>query len=672
MRALLARVVVKARRQFGPCVLVLGCALCFGTLGRSLAAQTASPATTPQAGAPAATAGQGGTPGEAAQAPAGAATQAPAKGAKQPRSSDRRKAAKLYLESSKLFVDSQFEQAMKGFEEAADLDPTNNNYRMAAEVARGHLVTALIQAAAKDRLTGNNAAARAALERALQLDPKNFEASQHLDELGDEAAREEPKTLYERDVENLGKEPQLLAAPGRHSFHLHNDTRQTIEQVFQAYGVKAMLDDSVRSMMVRLDLDDVTFEEAANAVSMLTSSFYVPLDAHHVVVAKDTRDNRQRLIRQDVETVYLAGLADADLKDVESLTKNVFEITQATTSPSARTLTLRAPAPTLDAFNTTLQGLLDGRSEVVLDVKMIQVAHMSTRNTGGQLPQTFNAFNVAAEEESLLSQNESLVQQIISSGLASPNDPLAILGILIASGQVSSSLFSNGFVLFGGGLTESALSAAPVTFNLSLNTSDSRELDDVQLRVQDGEQGTLKEGERYPIQTSQYSSLSPSLPNIPGLTGAGSSSSLSSILSSLSSVPNVPMVQYEDLGLTVTATPKVMRNNDVALSVELKLDALAGQSLDGNPILDNRAYKGVVTLREGEAAVVATELDKSESQAVSGTPGMSEIPGMNDVTDKNVQKNYATLVIIMTPHVVRGTQAAGHTAIMPVEKTGTQ
>ena len=560
---------------------------------------------------------------------------------------------------------------MKGFEEAADLDPTNSNYQMAAEVARGHLATALIQAAAKDRLTGNNAAARAALERALQLDPKNFEASQHLDELGDEAAREEPKPLYERDVENLGKEPQLLTAPGRHSFHLHNDTRQTIEQVFQAYGIKAMLDDSVQSMMVRLDLDDVTFEEAANAVSMLTSTFYVPLDAHHALVAKDTRENRQRLIPQDVETIYLAGLADADLKDVETLTKNVFEITQATTSPSARTLTLRAPASTLDAFNTTLQGLLDGRSEVVLDVKMIQVAHMSTRSTGGQLPQTFNAFNVAAEEQSLLSQNASLVQQIISSGLASPNDPLAILGILIASGQVSSSLFSNGFVLFGGGLTASALSTAPVTFNLNLNTSDSRELDDIQLRVQDGEQGTLKEGTRYPIQISSYSSATPTLPNIPGLTGAGSSSSLSSILSSLSSVPNVPMVQYEDIGLTVTATPKVMRNNDVALSIELKLDALAGQSIDGNPILDNRAYKGVVTLREGEAAVVATELDKSESQAVSGTPGMSEIPGMNDVTSKNTQKNYATLVIIMTPHVIRGTQAAGHTAIMSVQKSGT-
>jgi general secretion pathway protein D len=106
--------------------------------------------------------------------------------------------------------------------------------------------------------------------------------------------------------------------------------------------------------------------------------------------------------------------------------------------------------------------------------------------------------------------------------------------------------------------------------------------------------------------------------------------------------------------------------------VEMKLNALAGTSIDGNPVLNNREYTGVVTLKEGEATVVGTELDKSQSQAISGTPGLSEIPGLNNVTDKNVQKNYATLVIVMTPRIVRGTQAAGHTAMMRVEKSAAQ
>jgi general secretion pathway protein D len=587
------------------------------------------------------------------------------------RGSDRRKAAKLYLEAGKLFVDSQFERAQQDFERAAALDPTNKEYRMAAEVARSHAVTALIQAAAKDRLTGNNAAARAELTRALQLDPKNFEASQHLDDLAADVANAQPKELYAEGAGKLAPDPELLAAPGRHTFHVHSDTRQVVQQVFRAYGVTAMLDDSVRAVQVRLDLDDATFDEAVRVLGLLTNTFFVPLDAHHALVANDTRENRVKYMRQFVETVYLTGLSDDELKDVENVAKNAFEITTVSTSQADRTITLRGPEATLAAFNTTMQSLLDGQSQVLLDVKMIQVAHTTNRNTGVQFPQTITAFNVYAEEQSLLSQNASLVQQIISSGLASPNDPLAILGILIASGQVSSSLFSNGFAIFGGGLTQSALTTGATTINLNLNTSDSRELDQIQLRLQDGEKGTLKEGSRYPIQTSQYSSLSPLSSSIPGLTGAGSSSGLSSLLSSLSSsVPNIPMVQYEDIGLTLEATPKVLRSNDVALSIDMKLTALSGTSIDGNPIIDNRAYSGVVTLREGEAAVVATEVDKSQSMSISGTPGISEIPGMNDLTGKDLQQDYATIVIVMTPHVLRGPQAAGHTAMMRVDSAG--
>jgi type II secretory pathway component GspD/PulD (secretin) len=137
----------------------------------------------------------------------------------------------------------------------------------------------------------------------------------------------------------------------------------------------------------------------------------------------------------------------------------------------------------------------------------------------------------------------------------------------------------------------------------------------------------------------------------------------------LNSVPNVPQVQYQDLGLTLKATPSVMRNNDVALNIDLKIDALAGSSINGNPILDNRAYSGVVSLKRGEGVVVVSELTKSQSRAISGVPGLSEIPGLNNITEIDRQNNYSTLLIIMTPHVIRGTQAAGHTTMMRVEKS---
>lgn len=596
------------------------------------------------------------------------ASAAPANNPRPPSTSQRRRAAKLYMTASKLYVDSQFEAALKQYEQAAQLDPTNIDYRLAADVARSHFVTALIQKAAKQRLGGDAAGARASLAQALALDPKNPEATQHLYELGDDAIRDRPQPLYEQPARALADNPPLVFTPGARSFHLRSDRRQVITQVFKSFGLDPMLDESVHSAPVRFEVEDADFATAARLLGMATGTFYVPVDAHRVLVASDTRENRQQFTREQMETLYLPGLDDTALTDVGNLAKNVFNIQQVASDKTNSSITLRAAAATLDNFNTSMRHLLEGRDQVVLDVRLIQLARTSTRNTGTQLPQSMTAFNLYAEEQSILASNQSLVQQIISSGLASPNDPLAIIGLLIAAGQVPSSLFSGGVALFGGGLTASALSPGPASFNFNLNSSESRILDDIQLRLGDNEAGTIKDGTKYPIQTASYSSLSPSLPNIPGLTGAGASGSLSSLLSSLSSAPNIPMIQYQDLGLTLKVTPKVLRNNSVALTIDLKIDALSGSSINGNPILNTQSYSAVTTLQAGESAEVASNLNRQESLAISGTPGLSQVPGMNDVTDKNAQKNYATLLILMTPHVVRATQAAGHTQPMIVEK----
>ena len=580
-----------------------------------------------------------------------------------------RRAAKLYLAAAKLFDAQQFEEAMNIYQQVAALDPSNPDYALAVDVARSHAVTALIQSAAKDRIQGDSASARAALAHARELDPNNALVTQHLYELSDDQIAGQTAPPYEKGARTIGEAAVLAPVEGVHSFHLHTDQRAAILQVFRAYGLEATVDLSIRAVQIRLDVDNANFAQAMRTLSMVTNSFYVALDPHRAIVARDTKENRLQFVRQEMETVYLPALTQTELTDVGNLAKNVFDAPQSVVEQSGGTITIRAPQANLDAFNATISELLDGRSQVLLDVRLIQLAHTGERNTGVQLPQQMGVFNVYAEAQSILNSNQSLVQQIIASGLASPNDYLAIIGILLASGQVSNPLLSSGFATVGGGsLSTFGLAPGATTLNLNLNSSDSRELDQLQLRLGDGEAGSLRMGTRYPIQTSSFSSLSASGVNIPGLTGAGSSSALSALLSSQSAVPPVPQVEYQDLGMTLKATPKVMRSGDVALTIEMKIDALAGGSINGNPILDNRAYSGVVTLREGEAVEVVSELTKQESRAISGVPGVSEVPGLNNLTGKDNTTDYSTLLVIMTPHVIRGSQAAGHSPMMRVER----
>lgn len=636
-------------------------ALSFLVLAASADAQQSLPAAPPTPPMPAAS--------QSARAAAGAE---PPKGAPARTTSpkSRRRAAKLYLAGSKLFENSKFEAAMHDYEVAAALDPNRPEYAASAQLARSHAVTALIQAAAKARTLGDPAAARAAIQRARELDPANPEVTEHLDELADDSVSQQAKPIYEASANTIGENPVPEATPGLQSFHLKLDRRQMVQRVYKAFGIDATVDQSVSAVQARLDLDNVDFHRAADVVGMVTNTFAVPLDAHRVLVARDTRENRQQFERQELETLYLPGFSGAEMTEVSNIAQRIFGSQQVSVEQNLGTVTMRAPARTLDAFNATMRDLENGRSQVLLDVRILQIAHTNQRTTGVQLPQQVTAFNVYAEEQAILNANQSLVQQIISSGLASPGDTLAILGILLASGQVSNSIFTNGVALFGGGLTLSGISPAPITVNFDLNSSDTRELDDVQLRLADGEDQTIHSGTRYPILQASYSGLSTNGLNIPGLTTAGSSSGLSSLLSSIAGqATQIPQVQYQDIGLSLKANPKVMRDGDVALTMDMKITSLSGAVSNSNPILNNRSYSGVVTLKNGEGAVLVSELDKSESVALSGTPGLTEIPGLNNISSKNNQSNYATLLIILTPHLVRGPQAPATLEPLRVERT---
>jgi type II secretory pathway component GspD/PulD (secretin) len=144
---------------------------------------------------------------------------------------------------------------------------------------------------------------------------------------------------------------------------------------------------------------------------------------------------------------------------------------------------------------------------------------------------------------------------------------------------------------------------------------------------------------RYPIETSSYSSTA-----LPAVSGV--------VTSALQS-QTVPQIQYEDLGLIFKATPKIMRSDDVALTLDLKIESLEGSSLNDIPILDSQQFTGVLTLRAGETAVLLSDLTRQESRALNGLPGVSDIPGLQDVSDVVRDQNVARLLILVTPAVVR-------------------
>jgi general secretion pathway protein D len=593
--------------------------------------------------------------------------QAPAKSG--PTQHDKRAAAKAYFAGAHAIEDRNTRAAYDAFSKAAELDPTNPDYKNAVAIAKAHFVTDLIQQAEKARILGKSDVVHARLAEALELDPTNPIVAQHISDLA-EFASEPPKT--DDITSSIANAIQLEPTPGKHSFHIRADGQSLLRQVLSSYGIAPSFDSSVPSQPVRFDVDDVDFQQAQQMLRLETNTFFVPLDPHRVLVAKDTRANRQEYERLLLETVYLPGLNTQELTDVSNLARNVLEIPQVASEPSQNTLSVRGPETRLAVFNRTIHGLMDGRSQVLLDVHIYEIERTRGVNIGVQLPQQFTAFNLNSEVRQALQNNQDLVQQIVSSGLANANNLEAIVAILLASGQISNSILTQPFAVFGGGLTATGLTLGTIQVNAALNTSDSRAIDQLQLRLQDQEPGDILAGIRYPIIQSSYSNLTGVGVNIPGLNTPGLSSQLAALGINGSSLnaQTIPQVQYQDLGLQMKTTPYIHRDQSVSLKLDLKVQALGGSSINQIPILTNRQFTAALDLKDGESALVTSALSSQEARAVSGLPGLSEIPGLQSTTNKEVQRSNSELVILITPHVVRLPHPSGasHVMLLPTHQ----
>ncbi len=543
--------------------------------------------------------------------------------------------------------------ALKWFAEAHRLDPNNGPYLAAYELARQQGVVGLMQTAKQKEKLGKAASAKQELQQALRLDPDNPYVQEHIQSL---ASEEEPAVVESPLMPKFSSGVVELAPTSvRSTFHLRGNAQKILHQLFLSYGITAILDDSVPTQQIRLDLTNASFKEASEAVQLVTGTFTVPLDSQHVLVAKDTKANRQKFERLLLETVFLPGLDEKEMTNTVTLVKSVFGVQQATSHSKQGTLSIRAPEDTMRVINATLRQLYLEKPEVVLDVRVYQVNDTRNEDLGVSFPQQINVFNVTSQLTNIISSNQSTITELISAGLVNPGDLAGIAALLIGLGLVNGTVLNQPFALFGNGLTLSGLSFGGSTVNASLNISNTREIDHVQLRASDSEKQSFLVGSRYPVVTQSYSA---------GTQTPTASTSLASLLAgtagtAVSSGTNplalAPSVQYQNLGLTVKAQPHILANKDVQMQLEVTLASLAGASVNGSPIINNRSFTTTIQIPDDGSALIASSVTRSESKSLSGIPGLSELPGFAWTASPTTKLTVGKLLIVIRPHIISST-----------------
>ena len=562
-----------------------------------------------------------------------------------------------YLAGARLLDHNDLTSAEIQFNKATKLDPYNRDYAMAYALTHQRHITELVQASGKARLLGQNEKAETLLAEARLLDPENDAIRQSVDPGSLPKAFHPEIEPWIRDAPTLAGPITLLPNTGAKSFHLHADEQDVIRQVLAGYGIRASFDESIQHQDLRFDLDDSPYQQAVPILMSMAHLFAVPLDPHSVLIAKDTPENRQRFERELQESIYIPGMTNEQMDELGTLAKNIFDIKQISVDKSSGTLVIRAPEETLTYLNLTLADLIDGGSEVMIDLKLYAVDKTNQRNIGTQLPQQVGIYSVGAAAQSLVTSNQSIVNQAIAQGLipaGSSNITIALA--LIASGLVQSTLLSSTVGFFGGGLTTTGVTTNQnPTFNLSLTASDTRALNDIQVRIGDRQTATFRVGERYPITTATYSSgVSSSTSSALAGVSINGVSAASLLNSAVGNPITIPQIQYEDLGLTLKATPAVQRSGAIKMHIELKIEALTGGAIDNIPILNSQQFVSDVTVDDGDTALMVSSLTKSEAASIDGLPGLGELPGFQTATaDKTTMTDTSNLLLLVTPHVTR-------------------
>jgi len=570
------------------------------------------------------------------------------------------RAQQAYLDGTRLLGNHDFVAAQKEFARAAALDPTRPEYAAATAVTREHRVRELIQQAAKARLMNRPLEADALIAEARVIDPDNELVLQHTvpDPVAPQRVVAKPEITFAAPIEVKPK-------PGAQDIHLRGDARQVLTKAALQYGINVVFEEAATSATppIRFDLDQSPYTESIPLLLRMTHLFAVPLDSRTLLVAKDTEENRQKLERQVEETIYIPASTTEQMNELVNIIKNVFDVKQIAPSLSSGTIAIRASGPTLKAVNYTLADMLDGGAEVELEIKLVAVDKTITRNLGATTPTSGSAFSAASEVQTFVSSNQSTVNTAISSGALVPSGSQAQqlieeAAFLILSGLATDAKLTNVISYFGNGLTLFGASiGGGGALNFGLNTSESRALDDITVRIGDGQTTTLRVGEKYPVTTATYGSgvSTSTASSLKGVTvnGVNASTLLNQYLGS-GSAATVPMVQYEDLGITLKTKPTVLRSGLVRLSIDMKVEALTGASLNNIPVLTSSVYTSDITVPDGQTAVMLSDMSKTESAAISGLPGLGELPGFQQtLSDTMKTTDNSELILLVTPHLVR-------------------
>ncbi len=523
-------------------------------------------------------------------------------------------ASRLFNKGRDIEATLDYEGAFALYNQAYQLKPKNLAYQTASIRVRALAASQHVHRGQQLRDAGHLEEAMLEFRAAALTDPSSFIAQQEI--------RRTVLLLQSAKAKSTATVDSGLVASQNHlnntagpvelstlstapiTLKLTEDAKVVYTTIGKLAGINVVFDPDFKSQRISVELVRVTLDEALQIVRMESRSFTRPVTSNTIYIAADTPAKRKEVEENVMETFYLTNLSQpSDLTDIATTIRSTLDLTRITPMPSQGALIVRGTPDQLTLVRKLINDMDKARPEVSVEVMVMQVTRERIRQLGIQPP------------------TSATVSFLGTSGGGSSNGTGSAVSLSNLT-QLAASDF--------------AVTIPQVTANALFSDSQSKLIQNPQIRALDGQRASLRIGQRYPIATGSFSS---------GLGGAG-----------ISPLVNTQF-QYIDVGVNIDITPRVHGDNDVTLKLVLDITAVDSMTSIGGitqPIIGQRKIEHEIRLKDGEINLLGGMLEEADAKSLSGLPWLSSVPLLRYFfSSEQTDKRQNELVFVLIPHILR-------------------
>jgi general secretion pathway protein D len=309
-------------------------------------------------------------------------------------------------------------------------------------------------------------------------------------------------------------------------------------------------------------------------------------------------EGKRKEFEQNVmKTFYLRNASTSgELQEVVSTLKGILDISRVQVNPTHSAITLRGTPDQMVLAEKLVSDIDKPKAEVIIDITVMQVSRDRLNTLGTVVP----------------TSTSIALQAAATSGL----------GGLVKVGSLNGSNW--------------VIPGPSGSFSFLMSDSNTKILQNPEVRALDNERASLKIGDRVPIATGSFT---------PGI-GAGGISPLVNT-----------QFQYLDVGVNIDITPHVHSDHEVTLKMVLEISSVTStQNIGGinQPVIGQRRIEHETRLQDGDINLVGGILEDSETRSLSGYPWLANIPILKYLFgQENKDRRQNEVVFAITPHIVR-------------------